>query len=662
MFILLLLIIFPLMSRIPSVKASETVYIKADGSIDPPTVPISTVDYITYTFMDNISANSIVVERDNIIIDGNGYMLNGTPYGNRGFDISYRNNVTVKNAEITKFSVGMYVYHSNNCKVLDNRVTDCGYAIDVMHSSNNNTVAGNIVSDSMGGISVDYSSNNNTVSHNTVSDGGWGLYVWMSRFNEYQNNIVINCSRGIYVSQSAINNTIHHNRFFNNTSYGLDISYSYNNTISDNIVTGNYYGIHIYNSANNIFDNNTVSNSYSGIVLSYSTNNTLTSNNASSNNNYYGGRGICLYHSNESSISDNTVLNNYYGFYLEYSHNNRFSCNLVSSNSWNGASFYESSNNIIQENNITENDFGITFDYSQSNIVNSNIIAGSFYGIRISYSSLYNVICGNYFTSNFYQLYFYEATNNAVYHNNFLGPENEIIGSKNAVWDDGYPSGGNYWSDYDGTDLFHGPYQNETGSDGIGDSPYVFDENNQDNYPLMKPYPWDSYGIGITYLGVSKAVVGQGYTLHGNVMIFNYGDDTEYFNVTVLALSSTPIPMLFIIHKFENFSLASRNSSTLTFTWNTTGFAYGDYSISAYPEVGDEVAVAFVDGWVVVTIPGDVDGDFDVDLYDAVKLLIRYGVKKGEPDYDPNLDIDDDGRIFLYDAVILLSRYGQKYS
>ena len=67
-----------------------------------------------------------------------------------------------------------------------------------------------------------------------------------------------------------------------------------------------------------------------------------------------------------------------------------------------------------------------------------------------------------------------------------------------------------------------------------------------------------------------------------------------------------------------------------------------------------------------MTIPGDVDGDFlgghfDVGLYDAVKLLARYGAEEGSPDYDPVYDIDNDGRIFLYDAVILLGHYGEKH-
>jgi len=67
--------------------------------------------------------------------------------------------------------------------------------------------------------------------------------------------------------------------------------------------------------------------------------------------------------------------------------------------------------------------------------------------------------------------------------------------SPSNTWDDGYPSGGNYWSDYNGTDYYRGPHQNETGSDGIGDTPYIFintainraNDDNVDRYPLMKP-------------------------------------------------------------------------------------------------------------------------------------------------------------------------------
>ncbi len=90
-----------------------------------------------------------------------------------------------------------------------------------------------------------------------------------------------------------------------------------------------------------------------------------------------------------------------------------------------------------------------------------------------------------------YGLELVNSTNTALHHNSFIsdwtvtqalddmGPEN--------IWDDGYPSGGNYWSDYNGTDDMSGPNQDIPGSDGIGDMPYVIDADSQDNYPLMSP-------------------------------------------------------------------------------------------------------------------------------------------------------------------------------
>ena len=54
------------------------------------------------------------------------------------------------------------------------------------------------------------------------------------------------------------------------------------------------------------------------------------------------------------------------------------------------------------------------------------------------------------------------------------------------------------------------------------------------------------------------------------------------------------------------------------------------------------------------------DADFDVNLYEAVKLLIHYGAKAGHPECDPNCNIDGDGDIDLYDAVRLLTNHGQE--
>jgi hypothetical protein len=168
--------------------------------------------------------------------------------------------------------------------------------------------------------------------------------------------------------------------------------------------------------------------------------------------------------------------------------------------------------------------------------------------------------------------------------------------------------------------------------------------------------------IAVTGVNPLKTIVGQGYPMRINVTVENRGDLTETFNVTTFA-NDTSI-------QNKTITLTSKNSTTVTFTWSTTGFAKGNYTISAYawplPNEVNEDNNRLTNGSVLVSIPGDVDGDinggqYDVFLYDAVKLLACYGFKEDTPGYNPNCDIDDDGRIFLYDAVILLSHYGEKY-
>jgi hypothetical protein len=85
---------------------------------------------------------------------------------------------------------------------------------------------------------------------------------------------------------------------------------------------------------------------------------------------------------------------------------------------------------------------------------------------------------------------YYASSENMFFHNNFINNTDNVLISSDShlnLWDNGYPCGGNYWSDYNGTDIYCGSGQNETGSDGVGDSSYVLDAENSDNYPLMGP-------------------------------------------------------------------------------------------------------------------------------------------------------------------------------
>jgi len=167
------------------------------------------------------------------------------------------------------------------------------------------------------------------------------------------------------------------------------------------------------------------------------------------------------------------------------------------------------------------------------------------------------------------------SPNNTIYRNNFINNtvQATLSASYSNTWDYGYPSGGNYWSDYTGVDYFSGPFQNGTGSDGIGDTPYVINVDNRDNYPLMKPYG-GPHDIGITSVTTSKTIIVQGYSLNINTSIINYGVETETFNVTIYANTT-------VINQTQ-ITLTSRSSTTITLTWNTTGVSLGTYTISAH--------------------------------------------------------------------------------
>jgi hypothetical protein len=88
------------------------------------------------------------------------------------------------------------------------------------------------------------------------------------------------------------------------------------------------------------------------------------------------------------------------------------------------------------------------------------------------------------------------------------------------AWNNGYPSGGNYWSDYNGTDFYSGPYQNVTGSDGIGDTSYVIDANNTDDYPLMGGFSTFIVARGFEVQVVSNSTVTD-FQYNGNAILFN---------------------------------------------------------------------------------------------------------------------------------------------
>jgi len=135
--------------------------------------------------------------------------------------------------------------------------------------------------------------------------------------------------------------------------------------------------------------------------------------------------------------------------------------------------------------------YGIYLYSSNYSIISRNIIINNDFGIVLSNSS-YNEIINNNFSNSFINLATENSANyNLIYHNNFI-KENafNVADSCNNYWDNGYPSGGNYWDDHPNlVDEFSGPNQDIPGSDGIVDTPYDIPSNSsQDHYPFMNPW------------------------------------------------------------------------------------------------------------------------------------------------------------------------------
>jgi len=213
---LFLSVVLVSLPQIGVVKAESTIYIRADGTVEG-TDKIQQNGNV-YTFTDNIVNQSIIVEKDNIVVDGAGYTLEGDGTI-ESIWLENRSNVTIKNMQITHFGAGIKIM--GNCKnnsIIGNNITDIGHetagnGIWVTFGASDNTISGNNLTNNYVGIFV-YMGGGNIISENYITANGLG--VWISGgSNRIIRNDIINNSRGVLVDIGV--NTIHHNNFVNNT-------------------------------------------------------------------------------------------------------------------------------------------------------------------------------------------------------------------------------------------------------------------------------------------------------------------------------------------------------------------------------------------------------------------------------------------------------------
>jgi parallel beta-helix repeat protein len=408
---------------------------------------------------------------------------------------------------------------------------------------------------------------------------------------------------GTGVDLSGRKNVTVQNTQIKNNDYGIMValSISNNNTICRNNITNNNYGIIIFShcSNNSIWGNN-ITNNNCGLVTLACSNNTITGNQ--------------MYANNASIILSGTLNSTVLG-------------NNITANDGDGVKLESSSNNSIVGNRITNNQNGLNLtSYSNNNTISEN---------NLKLNSQYN-------------LYLDNSSDNHFYLNSFITSTGQVYMHLSAnSWDNDYPSGGNYWSTNAGAaiDHFRGVYQNESGIDGIADSPYVFGSNETDHYPLMGPFgPSTMTGSNVTVFPASDVGL-----IFQNVSVSGSTTATE-------AAGGPPPPSGLV--SAGPFRIVE---TTANYSGNTTvRIIYDDTNMTMEQE-----GSLSLERWDPSNASlYDVNGDWKEDAKDVFRVGKAYGTSLEGPNppgrkYDPPCDFNHDGKIDMKDYYLVQKYYGQ---
>jgi len=449
-------------------------------------------DSFANTFEDNeVKSNTdgfyIWQHKDSIIVN------NTVTNSNVGILVRSSDNSLVANNYVSNNTgVGIFVWNSHKSVIVNNIVSSNDNGGIFVWSSHDTIIAGNNASYNLNGITL--SSHNVTVTNNSLF---WndhdGIVISGSSHVTARNNTMVEC--GIYVFGDWLEYWNTHSIDTSNTVDGRPVRYWKN--VDGGTIPPDAAEVILANCTNVIVENQNLNSGSVGIELGFSSWNTVSHNTAFSN--YHSG--LFFVHSDNNTAHGNMITNNGNGIELRHSISNLIANNTLSSNQGNGLVLQFSDDNIATNNTLTYGRYGIFIGYQNNrNTISGNLVLDNWLGLTMwDFNENNTVAENNIYSNSVYAVkigdwWNIDNRNNRIFHNNFVDNDEKGEGGQaydvnaNNQWDNGYPSGGNFWSDYAGSDIFSGVLQNQPGSDGIGDTPHFFRGNNLDRYPLMSTY------------------------------------------------------------------------------------------------------------------------------------------------------------------------------
>jgi hypothetical protein len=294
------------------------IYIRSNGNVEPATAPIER-DGNIYKLTGNIIMHTIVIQRDNIVLDGSNYLIEGnkswmglapnfSDAGNNGIIIAGRNHINVTNLNIEKFTAGIRISDSSRINIVCNAFADEAAVMDtpagIAIAASSNILIENNNFTRINGPAIASKGTNITIRGNTLTD--------------------IADSIDGSIALEGTSNIITDNKI-ETASLSIRLATADSNIIARNHITG---GITLLSCSNNLISANNLTN----IRIIFGSNNTISGNNMANNlsdtieldqgavnNTFYGNTfpANCTIRINDAGTTfwDNGTIGNYWNDY-----------------------------------------------------------------------------------------------------------------------------------------------------------------------------------------------------------------------------------------------------------------------------------------------------------------------------------------------------------